>query len=68
MKVIFISVFIFLILILLYYVFPFETFNEKNNYSKCLGKRNGVSGCRDCCKNKYNSNEYNKCVNSCMDF
>lgn len=43
-----------------------ENFNN-NSYSKCLGKRNGVSGCRDCC-NHYFSNNYSSCVNSCMDF
>lgn len=45
-----------------------EAFNNRNdNYSKCLGKRNGVSGCRDCC-NSYFSDDYRSCVNSCMDF
>jgi len=43
-----------------------EQFTNKN-YSKCIGKRNGVSGCRDCC-NHYFENNYNSCVNSCMDF
>ena len=45
-----------------------ESFENKDNTSKCLGKRNGVSGCRNCCKNKYNSGKYISCVDSCMDF
>lgn len=36
-----------------------------SNHSNCLGRRNGVSGCRDCCRNKSN---YSKCVSSCMNF
>ena len=40
---------------------------ELNNLSPCLGKRNGDSGCRDCC-NSYFSGNYKNCVNSCMDF
>jgi hypothetical protein len=42
-----------------------ESFN--NAHSKCFGKRDGVSGCRNCCMNYYSGN-YSKCVNSCMDF
>ena len=33
---------------------------------KCLGKRNGVSGCRDCCRSF--KNMYSKCVSRCMRF
>ena len=45
-----------------------ENFNNRNNnYSQCLGKRDGVSGCRDCC-NSYFSENYRNCVNTCMDF
>lgn len=45
-----------------------ESFNNRNNnYSECLGKRNGVSGCRNCC-NSYFTDNYRSCVNSCMDF
>ena len=36
-----------------------------NNISECAGKRDGVSGCRDCCSSK---KEYEKCVNNCMKF
>ena len=43
-----------------------EGFNN-NNYSGCLGKKDGVSGCRDCCQDKYSS-EYQSCVKACMDF
>ena len=43
----------------------FENFN--NNFTNCLGKRNGKSGCRDCC-NSYFSDNYKSCVNSCMAF
>mgnify|MGYP001448030996 CR=1 FL=1 len=35
--------------------------------SQCLGKRDGVSGCRDCCRNKYPEN-YENCVNLCMNY
>ena len=43
-----------------------ENFYNYNN-SSCLGKRNGVSGCRDCCSKLDNTN-YSKCVSSCMDY
>ena len=34
----------------------------------CKGKRNGVSGCRDCCKKNFNDiNMYEKCVFICMN-
>ena len=35
-------------------------------YEKCLGKRDGVSGCRLCCSKHY-TNNYRECVNKCMD-
>ena len=31
----------------------------------CIGKRDGVSGCRDCCQ-KYNN--YYDCVDKCMKY
>lgn len=34
--------------------------------SSCLGARDGVSGCRDCCR-KF-GNLYTKCVYKCMNF
>ena len=43
-----------------------ENFYNYNNLS-CLGKRNGVSGCRDCCSKLDNTN-YSKCVSSCMNY
>jgi hypothetical protein len=42
-----------------------EDFN--NQYHACLGKRNGVSGCRDCCNHHF-SNNVSGCVRACMDF
>lgn len=43
-----------------------ENFNNYNyNSSSCFGKRNGVSGCRDCCS-KVGDTDYRKCVSSCM--
>ena len=44
-----------------------ESFNNRNQFTKCLGKRDGVSGCSDCC-NHFFSNNYNGCVKGCMDF
>lgn len=43
-----------------------ENFYNFNN-SSCLGKRNGVSGCRDCCS-KVDDNDYMKCLSSCMSY
>ena len=47
--------------------------NQKESFSnitkstvKCLGKRDGISGCRDCCSRLYKS-FYNTCVNNCMN-
>ena len=58
-------IFLFLIVIFTYlYSFNIEKFY---NYKKCLGKRDGVSGCRTCCNNLY-SNNYTKCVQSCMNY
>lgn len=37
----------------------------KYSYKKCLGKRDGVSGCRICCKK---SKKYKKCIKSCMTY
>jgi hypothetical protein len=44
-----------------------ESFNNRNQFTKCLGKQDGVSGCRDCC-NHFFSNNYNGCVKECMNF
>ena len=43
--------------------------NKKENFSnmnKCLGRRDGVSGCRDCCQ-EFKSN-YGQCVRNCMNY
>ena len=43
----------------------------KKNYeifiSSCLGARDGVSGCRNCCSKFKVSKLYRKCVSNCMD-
>lgn len=43
-----------------------ESFTN-HGYTGCHGRRNGISGCRDCCQDKYSS-EYQSCVRECMDF
>ena len=43
-----------------------EGFNN-TQYVKCLNARDGVSGCRTCCKKNYSKN-YSMCVSKCMDF
>ena len=37
----------------------------ENFIEDCLGKRDGVSGCRDCCKKQ--KNNYSNCVSNCMN-
>ena len=45
-----------------------ENFNNYNyKSSSCLGKRNGVSGCRDCCS-KVDDTDYQTCVSACMSY
>ena len=44
-----------------------ESFNNIHNYTNCLGQRDGVSGCRDCCNAHFKQN-YGACVSECMDF
>ena len=44
-----------------------ESFNNRNNPPQCLGKKDGISGCRDCC-NHFFSNNINGCVKGCMNF
>jgi hypothetical protein len=40
----------------------------KIKYDKCKDKRDGVSGCRNCCKKYFiKYNEYKECVKVCMD-
>ena len=36
------------------------------NIDICEGKRDGVSGCRDCCS-IFQGNDYLNCVNNCMN-
>ena len=46
-----------------------KIYEKFTNISTCDGKRDGVSGCRTCCnKNFKKKSEYNKCVNSCMNY
>ena len=45
-----------------------ELLRSMENFTNlCLGKRDGVSGCRDCCSNNYSDN-YNNCVENCMNY
>ena len=54
---------IFLITLLLFFIF----YKVKERFiNMCLGKRDGVSGCRDCCR-KF-KNMYDICVSKCMKF
>lgn len=42
---------------------------HKNKYEKCKDQRDGVSGCRDCCKKYFiKYNEYKECVKVCMEY
>ena len=51
-----------LVLLLFFLIFKYkERFTDV-----CLGKRDGVSGCRDCCKQF--KNMYAICVSKCMRF
>lgn len=60
MYIIYFLIILFLILLLKKY------YNKELFINKCLNKRDGVSGCRDCCKNLY-KNKYDLCVNKCMN-
>lgn len=65
-------VFVILIILLAFILLKKRIQLLKGNYegvtsSQCLGKRDGVSGCRDCCRNKYYEN-YKNCVNLCMNY
>ena len=58
-----------IILVVLLFFLLFCRYNEKFidiDIDKCLGKRDGVSGCRDCCSQF--KNMYSKCVSRCMRF
>ena len=42
-------------------------FKKKDRFTNlCLGARDGVSGCRTCCADRY-PNKYNDCVSRCMN-
>lgn len=48
-----------------------KIYEKYTNISKnvCDGKRDGVSGCRDCCKENFGYGiDYQSCVDSCMKF
>lgn len=53
----------FLILTLVFFKKSYEKF-----ISTCLGARDGVSGCRDCCGKFSTGKLYRKCVSNCMTF
>ncbi len=43
--------------------------NTKKSVDICNGKRDGVSGCRDCCRKEFgNSSNYFICVQNCMNY
>jgi hypothetical protein len=62
-----IIIFLCLLLLLFLSLILFKNKNKQNFYiNNCLGKRDGVSGCRDCCaKQKQN---YSECVSNCMNY
>jgi hypothetical protein len=42
---------------------------ENFNHNVCDGKRDGVAGCRTCCKDKFGTGkDYDLCVSSCMNY
>ncbi len=44
-------------------------YDEKlNDLNVCKNKRDGVSGCRDCCKKYFKGSKYQRCVTHCMKF
>jgi hypothetical protein len=46
-----------------------ESFSNRNNiFTKCQGKKDGESGCRNCCNSYFTGGNYSTCVKSCMDF
>lgn len=61
-----IIILLFILLVIQKYIYPIEKFSNSYIY-KCKGERNGVSGCRDCCKLSAPSN-YQECVTYCMLF
>ena len=41
---------------------------QENFANICDGKRDGVSGCRDCCSSNVKNKDYSNCVDSCMRY
>tara|TARA_E500000178_G_C16854137_1_gene676532 strand:- start:319 stop:948 length:630 start_codon:yes stop_codon:yes gene_type:complete len=49
----------------------YEGYSNTNNQNLniCNGERDGVSGCRDCCKKYFSYGQgYTTCVNNCMNY
>ena len=64
---IYIYFFIIIVLLILYISNIYNTIDKFVVYKKCKGKRDGISGCRNCCSIKVPKN-YNKCVSYCMNY
>ena len=47
----------------------YEGYQNNKDLTICNGRRDGVSGCRDCCRENFGSGQdYNTCVNNCMGY
>lgn len=47
----------------------YEGYQNSKDLAICNGRRDGVSGCRDCCRENFGSGQdYNTCVNNCMRY
>ena len=57
---------ILLIVLVVLLLFLLLSKGDERFIDKCLGERDGVSGCRDCCRSF--NNMYSKCVSRCMRF
>ena len=62
-KLLVLSVIILILLLILLLIL-----NKEKFISTCLGARDGVSGCRDCCGKFSTGKLYKKCVSNCMTF
>ena len=50
------------------YMFLDKMLNKDVEENACVGYRDGVSGCRDCCDQEFsNLKQYNKCIDLCMN-
>ena len=56
----------FLSLLLFLFFFKILKTKENMNLENCLSKRNGISGCRDCCSKQ--TQNYSICVSKCMNY